>query len=368
MPFGGNEARREIVSQQTSTTPLPNPLPGGERGPDKSSLPLLEVRHLRVLYPVWGGILRHKVGEVRAVDDVSFSICEGETLGLVGESGCGKTTAAKAICNILREMTPGVRLEGEIKFRTKSGKVVDLLKLSRREMRPYRAELQMIFQDPFSSLNPRMTVQEIIERPLKLHAKHSPSERRDNVASLLERVGLQQDAMTRYPHEFSGGQRQRIGIARALAVRPRLIIADEPVSALDVSVQAQVINLLQDLQDEFKLTYLFVAHDLSVVYHISNRIAVMYLGNLVEIGDSETIYRQPSHPYSKALLSAVPHPDPDKKRPNRVQLRDEIPSPLRKPSGCAFHPRCLLAKPECSRDVPKLERKPTGQEAACPWV
>jgi len=329
--------------------------------------PLLEVRNLAVRYPIWGGVLRHKVNEVRAVDNVSFDLIEGETLGLVGESGCGKTTIAKAICNILKETVPGVIEEGKIIFHSDDGPI-DLLGLRGRTMRPLRAEIQMIFQDPFSSLNPRMTVREIIERPLKIHTAMSPQERRSRVESLLDRVGLQPEYALRYPHEFSGGQRQRIGIARALAANPKLIIADEPVSALDVSVQSQVINLLQDLQEEFELTYLFVAHDLSVVYHISDRIAVMYLGNMAEIGDADTVYRQPMHPYSRALLSAVPQPDPNRTRPDRVKLKGEIPSPLNKPSGCPFHPRCSLAKESCAEELPPLEKKETGQLAACPYT
>ncbi len=329
--------------------------------------PLLEVRNLHIRYPVWGGVLRHKVGEVRAVDGVSFTVNEGETLGLVGESGCGKTTAAKAICNLLKPTVPGIVEEGEILFHTDEGPV-DLLALSNRRMRPYRSQIQMIFQDPFSSLNPRMTVREIIERPLRVHARQTREQRRRRVDELLERVGLQAEYATRYPHEFSGGQRQRIGVARALAVHPKLIIADEPVSALDVSVQSQVINLLQDLQDEFKLTYLFVAHDLSVVYHICERIAVMYLGDLVEVGTADDVYHHPQHPYSQALLSAVPHPDPSGDRSQRVKLKGEIPSPLNKPTGCSFHPRCPIASPSCSEEVPELQEKREGQLAACPHV
>jgi oligopeptide/dipeptide ABC transporter ATP-binding protein len=333
----------------------------------RSGEPLLTVEDLHVRFPVWGGILRHRVAEVHAVDGVSFTVQEGETLGLVGESGCGKTTVAKAICNILRETAPGVRTSGRIVFRAADGPV-DLLALSRRAMKPHRAEIQMIFQDPFSSLNPRMTVQEIVERPLRIHRTGPPRERRAHVLQLLEKVGLPRAAAARYPHEFSGGQRQRIGIARALALHPRLVVADEPVSALDVSVQSQVLNLLEDLQQEFGLTYVFVAHDLSVVHHVSDRIAVMYLGNLVEIGDAETVYTRPMHPYSRALLSAVPQPDPLKQRPERTRLKGEIPSPLRKPKGCPFHPRCPLARPECAVHVPALELKPTGQLAACPYT
>ncbi len=329
--------------------------------------PLLEVRNLKIRFPIWGGVLRHKVGEVRAVDGISFTINKGETLGLVGESGCGKTTAAKAICNILSETAPGVHQEGEILFHTDKG-VVNLLSLSRKQMKPFRAKIQMIFQDPVSSLNPRMTVGSIVERPLRIHSDLSAKARQKRVAALLERVGLQPEYAGRYPHEFSGGQRQRIGIARALAVNPQIIVADEPVSALDVSVQSQVINLLQDLQDEMGLAYLFVAHDLSVVYHISDRIAVMYLGDLVELGAGEAVYRHPAHPYSRALLSAVPHPDPSRSREERIRLTGEIPSPLNKPSGCSFHPRCPIVESQCSSVVPALEAKESGQSAACPFT
>ncbi|MCE9552358.1 MAG: ATP-binding cassette domain-containing protein [Planctomycetes bacterium] len=331
------------------------------------SEPLLEVRNLSVAYPIWGGVLKHKVGEVRAVDDVSFTLLRGETLGLVGESGCGKTTVAKAIINILAATVPGVRLEGEIVFHGPHGPV-DLLGLSRGQMRPLRAEIQMVFQDPFSSLNPRMTVGQIVEAPLRIHSKQTPQQRKERVEWLMTRVGLQPDHVQRYPHEFSGGQRQRIGIARALAVNPKLIVADEPVSALDVSVQAQVINLLQDLQEEFGLTYLFVAHDLSVVHHISERIAVMYLGNLIELGTSDDVYLKPAHPYTRALVSAVPRPVPGGGRPDRVRLQGEIPSPLAKPSGCPFRTRCPIAKPECADARPPLLPKETGQLAACPFV
>jgi len=326
---------------------------------------LLEVNNLTVCYPVWGGILQRKIGEVRAVDNVSFTIRRGETLGLVGESGCGKTTIAKAVVNILRATIPGIHQEGEILFHTEKGSV-NLLGLPRSEMRPLRAEVQIIFQDPFSSLNPRMTVGSIIDAPLRIHTRQTRQQRKERVSWLLERVGLQPEQASRYPHEFSGGQRQRVGIARALAVNPKLIIADEPVSALDVSVQSQVINLLQDLQDELGLTYLFVAHDLSVVHHISDRIAVMYLGNLIEIGDSDAVYLQPAHPYSRALVSAVPRPDPKSDRSDRQMLEGEIPTPLNKPSGCAFRTRCPLAQSECALTVPSLESKEGGQRAACP--
>lgn len=338
--------------------PLAEPQPVAE--------PLLEVRDLRVAFPVLGGVLRHKVAEVRAVDGVSFTLYKGETLGLVGESGCGKTTVSKSVINILRETSPGVHVTGQILFHGRHG-TVDLLSLGKSSMRRHRGDIQMIFQDPFSSLNPRMTVEQIIEGPMRLHTNKTAGERREEVAFLLQRVGLQPAHATRYPHEFSGGQRQRIGIARALSVRPQLVIADEPVSALDVSVRSQVINLLQELQDEFKLTYLFVAHDLAVVRHISARIAVMYLGNIIEVGTSDTVCNHPVHPYTKALLSAVPEPDPARKRASRIKLQGEIPTPLNKPSGCGFRTRCPIARPECALAPPPLLPKPSGQLAACPY-
>ncbi len=324
---------------------------------------LLEVKNLSVRFPIWGGILRQKIAEVRAVENVSFTIKKGETLGLVGESGCGKTTTAKAICHILKETSHGVVQEGEIIFHSENGPV-NLLSLNRKEMRFYRREIQMIFQDPFSSLNPRMTVSEIIQRPLKIHTKMNKKERRTRVTDLLEKVGLQPEYALRYPHEFSGGQRQRIGIARALAVRPKLIIADEPVSALDVSVQSQVINLLEDLQDEFGLTYLFVAHDLSVINHVSDRISVMYLGRIVETGSAEQVYSSPLHPYSQALISAIPQTDPAK-RSDRIMLKGEIPSSMNKPSGCSFNPRCPIAVAECSTKIPELREMNDHHSAAC---
>lgn len=333
----------------------------------KDQQPILETRNLKVRFPVWGGLFRRKVNEVGAVDNVSFKISAGETLGLVGESGCGKTTVALSIVNILRRMVPGVRTEGQIIFRTVDGPL-DLFKLKRRGMRPHRRNIQMVFQDPFSSLNPRMTVGQLMEIPLQLHTNLDRRARAARIADLLDRVGLQSDYVNRYPHEFSGGQRQRIGIARALAVEPKLILLDEPVSALDVSVQAQVINLLQDLQDQYGLTYLFVAHDLSVVYHISNRIGVMYLGNLVEIGDAETVYNRPAHPYTRVLLSAVPHPDPHYEYSGEIKLSGEIPSTFNKPSGCAFRTRCPIAREQCATFIPKLEPQVSGQLAACPFV
>ena len=277
---------------------------------------LLDVQDLVVRFPVFGGILLRRVGDVEAVKGISFQLQRGETLGLVGESGCGKTTVGRAIINILRAMSYRVEISGRILYHHASG-VVDLAPLSRKQMRPYRADIQMVFQDPYSSLNPRKTVDQIVAEPLRIHTMMSRAERADRVRWLLEKVGLSARHMNRYPHEFSGGQRQRIGIARALATNPKIVIADEPVSALDVSIQAQVINLMQDLQEEFGLSYIFIAHDLSVVRHISNRIAVMSWGNIVEIGPAEEIYQHPQHQYSKTLLAAAPRPDPAFNRARR---------------------------------------------------
>jgi oligopeptide transport system ATP-binding protein len=327
---------------------------------------LLEVQDLRVNFPVTGGVLARKVGEVRAVDGVSLTLNRGETLGIVGESGCGKSTLGRAIINILRSMSHGVEISGKVLYHHKDG-VVDLASLSRSQMRPYRSDIQMIFQDPYSSLNPRMTVSQIVEEPLRIHTRDSASARREKVVQLLGKVGLSSEQANRYPHEFSGGQRQRIGIARALATNPQIIIADEPVSALDVSIQAQVINLMQDLQAEFQLSYIFIAHDLSVVRHISNRIAVMYLGHIVEVGPSDLIYKSPLHPYSRALLSAIPLPDPDAAKDRRIHLSGDVPNPMKKPSGCAFRTRCPIAQPTCGDAVPPLEEK-EGRFVACPWV
>jgi len=327
---------------------------------------ILQVKDLRVRFPVHGGVLLRKVAEVKAVDGVSFDLLKGETLGLVGESGCGKSTVGRAIINILRAMNYGVEISGQILYQD-NGQTIDLAQLNRSQMRPYRSAIQMIFQDPYSSLNPRLTVRQIIEEPLKIHTRHSAAERRDRVVELLEKVGLSKDHANRYPHEFSGGQRQRIGIARALSTRPKIVIADEPVSALDVSIQAQVINLMQDLQEEFELSYLFIAHDLSVVRHISDRIAVMYLGNIVEIGPGEQVYKNPLHPYSRALLSAVPRPDPKATHEDRIPLSGDVPSPIRKPTGCAFHTRCPVVQPSCSKEVPKLEIR-EDRAVACPWA
>jgi oligopeptide/dipeptide ABC transporter ATP-binding protein len=332
-----------------------------------AAAPLLEVKNLRVHFPVHGGVLRRAVGWVKAVDGVSFTVRPGETLGLVGESGSGKTTVGRAIVNLLRATVPGVRLEGSVLFRSERG-VVDVNGLGRAAMQPVRAEIAMIFQDPFSSLNPRMTVEQIVGGPLRIHTTLSADERRERVLGLLDRVGLQPQYASRYPHEFSGGQRQRIGIARALATRPKLVIADEPVSALDVSVRSQVINLMQELQEEFGLTYLFVAHDLSVVHHIADRIAVLYLGSLAEIGTSDQVYAEPVHPYARALLSAVPQPDPHRRRKDRVRLQGDIPTPLQKPSGCGFRTRCPIARPSCAASVPPMVDAGGGRLVACPVV
>ena len=274
---------------------------------------ILDVQDLKVRFPVFGGIIPRKKSEVRAVDGVSFTLRRGETLGLVGESGCGKTTVGRAIVNILRAMNYRVEIEGKVLYH-RGGEIVDLTSLGRREMRRYRSDLQMVFQDPYSSLNPRMTVGAIVEEPLKIHTTQRKPERRERVRWLLEKVGLSPAHANRYPHEFSGGQRQRIGIARALATNPKIVIADEPVSALDVSIQAQVINLMQDLQQEFGLSYIFVSHDLSVVRHISDRICVMSWGKIVETGPADEVYRNPRHSYTQTLLAAVPRPDPDARR------------------------------------------------------
>jgi oligopeptide/dipeptide ABC transporter ATP-binding protein len=336
---------------------------------DTSDDALLDVQDLQVRFPVFGGIIPRKKAEVRAVDGVSLTLGRQETVGLVGESGCGKTTVGRAIVNILRAMSYRVEISGRILYHHPQG-VVDLAGLSRAEMRPYRSDLQMVFQDPYSSLNPRMTVGQIVEEPLKIHTRDSAAERAARVRWLLEKVRLSPEHVRRYPHEFSGGQRQRIGIARALATNPKIVIADEPVSALDVSIQAQVINLMQDLQQEFGLSYLFISHDLSVVRHISNRILVMYLGHIVEAGPAEKIYRHPLHPYSKMLLSAVPRPDPDAAHVRRARLRDDlpdVPSPLNKPTGCAFRTRCPIARPDCADAVPPLEDR-DGRSVACPYT
>jgi oligopeptide/dipeptide ABC transporter ATP-binding protein len=315
--------------------------------------PLLSVRGLKKHFPVRAGILRRVVGQVRAVDGISFDIAAGETLGLVGESGCGKSTAGKAILKLIEPSA------GEIRVRDER---ID--PLSRRQMRPYRRQLQMVFQDPYSSLNPRFRVRDIIAEPLVNYDIARGRALAEQVAELAQRVGLRPEALDRFPHEFSGGQRQRIGIARALALHPSLIVCDEPVSALDVSVQAQVINLLRDLQGEFGLSYLFVAHDLAVVEHISHRIAVMYLGKVVEIADKEALFTRPQHPYTEALLSAVPVPEPGARR-RRIILKGDVPSPLHPPSGCRFRTRCPYAFARCAKEEPQSREVRPGHFVAC---
>ncbi len=319
---------------------------------------LLEVKGLKKFFPIRSGLLRRVTGQVRAVDDVSFYINQGETLSLVGESGCGKTTTSRCI---LRAVNPTA---GQIYFHTANQKVVELAKLSKAELRPLRRQMQMIFQDPFSSLNPRMTILEIISEPLAVNGVNSRQERRDRVEKLLEMVQLPPEFMNRYPHAFSGGQRQRIGIARALALNPALIVADEPVSALDVSVQAQIVNLLLDLQAELKLSFLFVAHDLSVVKHVSDRVAVMYVGKIVEVAETQALFANPKHPYTEALLSAVPKPDP-RLRSQRIILEGDVADPAHPPSGCYFHPRCRYAVERCKNETPQLLEIEPNHYASC---
>ncbi len=326
---------------------------------------ILEIKDLRVQFPIFGGVFMRRQASVKAVDGISLDLHRGETLGLVGESGCGKSTVGRAVVNILRAMSYRVDISGEILYHGPTG-TVDINSLNRSTMRPYRSDIQMIFQDPYSSLNPRMTVSQIIEEPLKIHTSQTAAERKERVGWLLDKVGLSREQASRYAHEFSGGQRQRIGIARALTTNPKIIIADEPVSALDVSIQAQVINLMQDLQEEFNLSYIFIAHDLSVVRHISERIAVMYLGNLVEFGPAEKVYTTPMHPYSRALLSAVPRPVPGQAH-ERIRLTGDVPNPIQKPSGCSFHTRCPMAENSCSENVPAFEFR-NGRFVACPLV
>ena len=318
---------------------------------------ILEVTNLKMHFPVSSGFLSRKpLGYVKAVDDVSFTVSRGETLGLVGESGCGKTTTGRCILQLYKPTAGQVKFNGQ-----------ELTELGTKDMRLMRREMQVIFQDPYSSLNPRMTAGNIIGEPLIVHdLVKGKDEYREKVAELLVNVGLNPYMADRFPHEFSGGQRQRIGVARALSVSPSFIVADEPVSALDVSIQAQIINLLEDLQEQFNLTYLFIAHDLSVVRHISDRVGVMYLGHLVEMAERNEIYRNPIHPYTKALLSAVPIPDPvlDSQR-ERVLLTGEVPSPLNPPSGCVFHPRCPVANDSCPAYLPELREVETDHHAAC---
>ena len=320
--------------------------------------PLLEVRGLQKLFPITRGFFGRTVGHVRAVDGVDFSLHEGETLGLVGESGCGKTTASRCI---LRASEP---TGGEIRYRTRAGHVVDLAPMTPAELGPLRAEISMIFQDPFASLNPRMTLFDNVGEPLLVNGIRNRAERTDRVAELLRLVGLRPEFMHRFPHAFSGGQRQRIGIARALSTSPRLVVADEPVSALDVSVQAQVLNLLLELQASLQLTFLFVAHDLSVVRHISDRVAVMYVGQLVELAPTAAMYSRPRHPYTSALMRAVPVADPRVQNFDSI-LGGEVPSPASPPSGCYFHPRCRHAEDRCKREAPALRELAPGHLVRC---
>ena len=316
--------------------------------------PLLRITNLKKYFPIRGGLFSREVARVHAVDDVSFTLMRGETLGLVGESGCGKSTTGRCILRLIEPT------EGEVWFEDKNVTTLD-----KRSLRHLRRDMQIIFQDPYASLNPRMTVGSIIGEALVIHKlAKSKRERDDRVVHLLETVGLNADHLRRYPHEFSGGQRQRIGIARALAVSPKLIVADEPVSALDVSIQAQVINLLEDLQKQFNLTYLFIAHDLSVVEHISTRVAVMYLGKIVEIAPAKELYTNPKHPYTEALLSAVPIPDPAVKR-KRILLEGDVPSPIKPPSGCRFHTRCPIRVPSCSENEQVLNEVSPNHWVAC---
>ena len=315
--------------------------------------PVLQVEALRKYFPVLRGLLRRQVAEVKAVDGVTFEIRSGETLCLVGESGCGKSTVGKLILRLIEPSAGRIAIDG-----------VDVTELGEGEFRSYRRRAQMVFQDPYASLNPRLTAGTIVGEPLENFETMPTSERESRVAAILERVGLRADAMRRYPFEFSGGQRQRLGIARALSVNPSLIVADEPVSALDVSVQAQVLNLLMDLQDEFRLAYLFISHDLGVVEHIGHRIAVMYLGRIVELAPKEALFANPLHPYSKALISAAPVADPRAKR-ERLMIEGDVPSPINPPSGCPFHTRCPFVFERCPKETPPLIEVAPGQFAAC---
>ncbi|RNB86322.1 ABC transporter ATP-binding protein [Brevibacillus panacihumi] len=314
---------------------------------------LLVVSNLKKYYPITGGVLGGEIGTVKAVDDISFSVKRGETLGLVGESGCGKSTTGRSLLRLIEPTSGEIRFDG-----------VDVMKLKHEDLRKIRRDMQIVFQDPFASLNPRHNVEKILEEPLIVHKIGTPAERKKRVAKMLEVVGLSSYHARRYPHQFSGGQRQRIGIARALMLNPKLIVADEPVSALDVSIQSQVLNLMQDLQKEMGLTYLFIAHDLSVVRHISDRVGVMYLGRIVELTTSNQLYTNPLHPYTQALLSAVPTPDPDVVR-ERIILEGDVPSPANPPGGCTFHTRCPKAKEECKTVRPQFQEVELGHFVAC---
>ena len=322
-------------------------------GAGHNRAPVLEVANLKKHFPVKKGVLRRTVGQVYAVDDVTFTIGEGETLGLVGESGCGKSTVARTVMRLIEPTAGSIKLDGN-----------DVTRLGKGEMRPYRRQMQMIFQDPFSSLNPRMSAGDIVGEPLQVHGIANGKEKEKLTGELFDQVGLRRTQMNAFPHEFSGGQRQRISIARALALNPKLIVADEPVSALDVSIQAQVINLLMDLQKAKRLSYLFIAHDLAVVEHISHRIAVMYLGKIVEYADKQTLFTSPRHPYTEALLSAVPVPNPKLKREKRL-LQGDVPSPINPPPGCAFHTRCPYAEARCKVEAPRLVEEAPGHGVSC---
>jgi oligopeptide/dipeptide ABC transporter ATP-binding protein len=315
--------------------------------------PVIEVKDLKKHFPVKKGLLRRTVGQVYAVDGVTFTVRSGETLGLVGESGCGKTTAGRAAMRLVEPTSGSIKVEGK-----------EIIGLSKAELRPYRRQMQIIFQDPFSSLNPRMTAGDIVGEPLLVHGVANAKERQEQVSALFARVGLRPAQMSNYPHQFSGGQRQRIGIARALALGPKLIVGDEPVSALDVSIQAQVINLLMELQAERRLSYLFISHNLAVVEHISHQIAVMYLGRIVEYADTRSIFTNAQHPYTEALLAAVPVPDPAIKR-KKIVLQGDVPSPVKPPSGCHFHTRCPYAVDRCKVEVPSLREIAPGHQVSC---
>lgn len=315
--------------------------------------PLLEVENLRKFFPIHGGILRRVVNNVKAVNQISFNMNAGEVVGLVGESGSGKTTVGRTLLRLEKATDGAVRFRG-----------TDVMGLNARDMRAYRKKMQIIFQDPYASLNPREKVGEVLMHPMRLHKIGNAAEHEDRAAALLEKVGLSRDHLSRFPHEFSGGQRQRIGIARALAVEPEFIVADEPVSALDVSIQAQVINLLEDLRNDLNLTMLFIAHDLAVVEHICDRVIVMYLGKVMEVASAKDLYTHPNHPYTQALLSAVPIPEPGKRR-KRVVLKGDIPSPINPPSGCVFRTRCPMATADCAKVVPELRKVGDGHLSAC---
>ncbi|AST05565.1 ABC transporter ATP-binding protein [Anoxybacillus flavithermus] len=315
--------------------------------------PLLQVKGLKKYFPITAGLFNKQIGQVKAVDDLSFSVYKGETLGIVGESGCGKSTTGRMLLRLIEPTEGSIIFENE-----------EVTKLSPQQLRKLRRDMQMIFQDPFASLNPRHTVEKILEEPLIVHGIGSKEERRKKVREMLEVVGLSSYHAKRYPHQFSGGQRQRIGIARALMTKPKLIIADEPVSALDVSIQAQVLNLLEDLQKEFGLTYIFIAHDLGVVRHISDRVGVMYLGRMVELANSEDVYRNPKHPYTQALLEAVPIPDPEYKKEKQL-LSGDLPSPSNPPAGCAFHTRCQACMDICKTTKPAWKEVEQGHYVAC---